>query len=133
MAFLLLKGCPAKDDTLIHQHIVTNISSFPDHYPCTMVDEKPSADNSAGMNLDCCQESSRVRDATGEQAQSMSPEIMSKSVKQQGMYSGVEEKHLKFVPSRGVSSQSSPNVLSEGIEQFNLLVFTLRFALERAG
>src|SRR3989338_8766160 len=75
-------------------HVIADYRGLADDNARAMVDKKPFADGSAGMNLDSGQKTAQLRNAPGKKGNIYLPQIMRDAVKDNRMESDVKKDDL---------------------------------------
>jgi hypothetical protein len=99
VTFPSLFAGPTQCHALIKRAIVSNDRSLADYDAHSVIDEQSSSNLCPWMNFDSGQESTDMRQKTGRQEETSSPERRRDSVKDQGMQARIGEEDFNCCPS----------------------------------
>ena len=102
---------------MIERRVIADLRRLPDHHAHPVVDEHPSADGGAGMDLDARGPPAPVGQPARQPAEAMTPERMHHGpMPDQGMESRVAGEHLPGGPGGGIAVEDRMDVFAETSE-----------------
>src|SRR5690606_1916706 len=105
--------CPsAEGDAVIEQHVVADLGGLADYHAHPMVDEEPSADLRAGMDLDAGEPARKLRIGAREEAQAPAPQRMRDPMRPHRVQTRVEETDLQPCSGGRIAQARGDDVLA---------------------
>src|SRR5262249_18600448 len=103
---------PAQGNALVHQHIIADLSGFPDHDAGAMIDKKPTADARSWVDLDTGEKAAELRNHARQQRHTPQVQAVSEPMQQNSVKSGITEQNLKPALGRRISLEDRVELLS---------------------
>jgi len=113
MPLALLLASAAQRHSLVKQHVVADLSRFPDHDAGAMVYEEPPPDGRARMNFDAGQEAAELGDQARQQGHTPAVQAMGQAVQQDGMQTRITEQNFRHALGGRIPLEGRMNLLSD--------------------
>src|SRR5262249_56960603 len=109
LAFFL--AGPAQGNALVHQHIISDLSGFPDDDAGAMIDKKPTADARSRVDLDTGEKAAELRNHARQQRHTPQVQAASEPIQQNTTDSALTEQNLEPARCRRTSFEHRAGLL----------------------
>src|SRR5690554_5108314 len=116
MAFAVLPACSTKGNAMVERTVITNFSSFTNHYAHTMINKETAAKFSARMDFDTGKPARNRRNPTRQPFQSPMPQTVTQAMNPNSMQARIIGKHFKEMTSSWVSSIYAGDIFANSAE-----------------
>ena len=116
MALLFFQAGAAQGYAMVDGHVVAHDGGLANHHSHAVVDEEPSSDGRAGMNLNPGPEAGDLREVARQQTEAMPPEPVIQVMHPHRVKSRIVQQHGEPAGGRRIAVQHGLNVFSNGLQ-----------------